>query len=288
MVSTTFPTALAGVLKSEGGYSNHPSDPGGPTNKGITIATYRTIKPNASAQDLQRITSAEVASIYKRDYWDKCGCDSLPKGLDYCTFDYAVNSGPARAVSVLCALVGVPQSKTPTKAMFEGVGKRNPADLINAMCDERMTFLRRLKTWPVFGKGWTARVSGVRALSLTMDRSGGGVVTTPAPTAPLPVPTPQTPIGKGGEAKPKASEKGAGAGGLLATIGAAIQGWASGFSLIDIAAIVVGGAVLTAIAIVVIRARHSARNTTPATTTPVPTAVEAGGKPTFYQGDAKA
>src|SRR5205085_12703724 len=82
------------VLASEGGYVNHPSDPGGPTNFGITIADYRAyVKPDATADDIRNMTVDDAKRIYRKRYWDVQRCDELPAGVDYSAFDYGVNSG---------------------------------------------------------------------------------------------------------------------------------------------------------------------------------------------------
>jgi len=96
------------VLASEGGYVNHPSDPGGPTNFGITIGDYRRyMKPDASAADVRVMKVEEATSIYREKYWRAMRCDDLPAGVDYCAFDYAVNSGTGRVPKVLQRVLGV-------------------------------------------------------------------------------------------------------------------------------------------------------------------------------------
>jgi lysozyme family protein len=147
--------SLQHVLKYEGGYSNNPSDPGGPTNFGITLGDYRKyINPNGTAQDVANMKVSDAEKIYKAQYWDALSCDDLPSGVDFCIFDYGVNSGVGRALKVL--------------VVFRYI--TDDVKLINAICDERMTFLQQLRTWPVFGAGWSARVAAVRshALGLAM------------------------------------------------------------------------------------------------------------------------
>lgn len=164
-MSKIFSDVLPLVLAHEGGYVNHPKDPGGATNKGITQAVYDSYRRNrgASLQSVKSITRAEIHDIYKRQYWDMCNADELPAGLDYAVFDYAVNSGTNRAVKDLQRTVG---AKVDGQVGEETIRKCNEAanaderKLIADLCDRRMRFLRSLKTWSTFGRGWTRRVVG--------------------------------------------------------------------------------------------------------------------------------
>ncbi|WP_306663780.1 MULTISPECIES: glycosyl hydrolase 108 family protein [Mesorhizobium] len=95
-----FARALALVLKSEGLWSDNPADPGGATMKGVTLANFRRyVKADATKADLRKITDAQVSTVYRRFYWDATAGAQLPGGVDYAVFDFAVNSGPARAAS---------------------------------------------------------------------------------------------------------------------------------------------------------------------------------------------
>lgn len=164
-----FERALSLVLKHEGGWSDHPKDPGGATMKGVTLANFRRyIKPNATKEDLRRITDEQVATIYRRYYWDAVAGAELPGGIDYAVFDFAVNSGPARAAKYLQAVVGAKQDGKIGPATLKATRAMVRAAVINDLCDRRMDFLRRLPTWGTFGRGWTSRVSGVRAEALKM------------------------------------------------------------------------------------------------------------------------
>ena len=143
---------LSRLLKDEGGYSNNPNDPGGPTNFGITLKDYRLyINKQGTADDVRRMTVDQAKEIYKSKYWDALSCDSLPSGVDYSCFDYGVNSG-----------LGRPRRDLQKFKDLSGVA------LINAINDERLAFLQNLNTWPTFGKGWSRRVSGVRAHSIEL------------------------------------------------------------------------------------------------------------------------
>lgn len=156
MAKQNYDFALNGLLKDEGGYTNHPSDPGGPTNFGITLADYRKyINKNGTAEDVKNMTVLQAKSIYKKRYWDAVDADNLPSGVDYAIFDYGVNSGVGRARKI--------------NAKYANIA--DPVKRINAICDERMAFLRSLRTFPVFGKGWTNRVAGVRKNSIKLATS---------------------------------------------------------------------------------------------------------------------
>ena len=167
-MKNNFEKALALVLEHEGLYVNHPRDPGGATMKGVTQAVYdayRKIRGRPS-QSVKFITDEELRAIYKFQYWDKVHGDFLPTGLDYAMFDFAVNSGVGRASKYLQAVLGVAQDGQIGARTLAAI--TNPVSIINALLDRRMGFLRNLRTFLTFGKGWTRRVQGVRAKALDM------------------------------------------------------------------------------------------------------------------------
>ena len=189
MANATFDDALRRVLAHEGGYSNHPSDPGGPTNFGITIGDYRRyVKQDATAADVRAMRLDEAKAIYRGKYWNAMRCDELAAGLDYAVLDYGVNSGVKRAVKVLQRLLALLDDGTMSDAVIAAARKRDTADLVTRLCNERLAFLKRLRNWPVFGAGWGRRVSEVRAAALAMAtpakitpaRTAAGKTTVPA------------------------------------------------------------------------------------------------------------
>lgn len=95
--------ALLAILKHEGGYVNHPSDPGGATNKGVTQAVYDTYRRGIkkAVQSVKHITMIEVEDIYYNGYWLASDCDQIPFPLNYCVFDRAVNMGNGQAIKQL-------------------------------------------------------------------------------------------------------------------------------------------------------------------------------------------
>jgi len=167
-MNTNFDKCLALVLIHEGGFVNHPRDPGGATNRGVTQAVYDAYRKTRGRgqQSVKFITDDEVKAIYKFQYWDRVQGDLLPRGLDYAVFDFAVNSGVGRASKYLQAVLGVAQDGVIGAKTLAAV--QSPYNAINALCDRRMSFLRNLKTFLTFGKGWTRRVQDVRAHALEM------------------------------------------------------------------------------------------------------------------------
>lgn len=180
-MNRNFERALKLVLVHEGGWADHPQDPGGATMKGVTLATFRQfVKPGATKADLRKITDAQLAQVYRKHYWDAVKADQLSDGLDYAVFDYAVNSGPSRAAKHLQFVLGVTQDGVIGPATLKAANSQPTADIIKSLCAKRMTFLRALKTWVTFGKGWERRVTGVRAEALAMATN----VPTTAPEPP--------------------------------------------------------------------------------------------------------
>jgi lysozyme family protein len=201
-----FARALKLVLKEEGGFSDHPKDPGGATMKGVTLATFRRhVNSKATVDDLKHISDADLARVYKRQYWDAVKADDLPDGLDYATFDYAVNSGPGRAAKALQKVLNVAQDGKIGPATIGAAQSTFKAGAIMALCSGRMEFLRGLKTWGTFGKGWSSRVSRVQAAALDMAAHAATAAPqtlpkpSPAPVAPKPVLAPPVAIPKAGK-----------------------------------------------------------------------------------------
>lgn len=170
MTASSFDEALKRVLVHEGGYVNHPKDPGGATNKGVTQRVYDGYRARMKLprQSVRSIKDVEVADIYRVQYWDAIRGDDLPRGIDYCTFDAAVNSGVAQGAKWLQRALGVKADGAVGEATLEAARKAIAPAVINKACDLRMTMLRGLETWGTFGTGWSRRVTDVRKVSLDM------------------------------------------------------------------------------------------------------------------------
>lgn len=160
------------ILAHEGGFVNHPSDPGGATNKGVTIGTLRGLgmdldgDGDVDVADLKALTTADAVKVYKQFYWDKVEADHLPVGIDYATADFAVNSGPSRAAKYLQKALGVTQDGDIGPKTLAAAAGADPSQVVSDLCDARLAFMRGLSIWSDFGRGWTSRVSGVESAAL--------------------------------------------------------------------------------------------------------------------------
>jgi lysozyme family protein len=173
--SPRFYRCLPITLRHEGGWSEHPADPGGATNQGITIETFRHhFGAERTKQDLREIAPWQVRYIYRYGFWLPCRCDELPPGVDLAVFDGAVNSGPARSVKWLQSVVGTRQDGIIGPLTLQRVSVPDPRDIILDLCDVRMRYLRRLSTWQVFGRGWERRVTDIQRDALAMARGEHG------------------------------------------------------------------------------------------------------------------
>lgn len=166
-----FASALAEILHHEGGFVNHPKDPGGMTNLGVTKRTWEswTGKP-ASEAEMRALTPLTVAPLYRKNYWDAVCGDKLPPGLALCVFDFAVNAGPGRAARYLQKVVGANQDGRigpQTLAAVTGyVVKHGQAAAVKAYQDARRGYYRSLGTFKTFGRGWLRRVDEVERAAL--------------------------------------------------------------------------------------------------------------------------
>lgn len=168
-MKSNFERALAYVLKSEGGFSHHPDDPGGMTNLGCTKAVWEEFCGHQVTEKTMRaLTPSDVAPLYKRKYWDKVKADELPAGIDYCVFDAAINSGPGRAIKLLQGVIGVDQDGDIGPKTLAAVKAFDPKDLVQDYSKRRLSFMMDLKNWPTFGKGWTNRVNDVETSAVQM------------------------------------------------------------------------------------------------------------------------
>lgn len=177
------------VAFHEGGYVDNPKDPGGATNKGITQSVYDSYRRSKGlmARHVKLIEQSEVEAIYRLRYWNLINGDKLPVGVDYCVMDGAVNSGVSQAGKWLQRAINrQPSNREKIKddgeigpTTLDRADDYNPVVLIDAICDERLAFMKVVRhkrtrelLWNTFGPGWLNRIEGYK------DKNGirrGGV-----------------------------------------------------------------------------------------------------------------
>ena len=159
------------IARYEGGYGWDPNDPGGPTKYGITcydLAEHRGQVMNSMAQWaplVRAMTMQEADDIYASKYATACAFNALGAGKDCVVFDFGVNSGPSRSIRYAQQVVGVDVDGILGPVTLLAINSYDPAKFINGLCDVRLSYLRGLSIWPVFGAGWQARVSDLRTYS---------------------------------------------------------------------------------------------------------------------------
>lgn len=168
-----FTAALDEVLQHEGGYADHPRDPGGRTMLGVTQRVWEawTGKPSNEAE-MRSLTREKVAPLYRKNYWDAVEADKLPPPLALCVFDFGVNAGPGRAVRLLQRMVGVTQDGKvgqQTLAAVAGFVHTNTlAGTVKFYQGMRRDYYRSLSTFNTFGRGWLRRVDEVEKAALEL------------------------------------------------------------------------------------------------------------------------
>jgi lysozyme family protein len=168
-MKANFDAALKAILHHEGGFVNHPADPGGMTNLGVTKKVWEEwVGHEVDEKQMRALTPELVGPMYKAKYWDKVKGDDLPEGVDYCVFDAAVNSGPGRAAKWLQACVGVEPDGGIGPKTLAAVAAFDPAALVEDYAKRRLSFLSDLPHWGTFGKGWSRRVAEVQSTATTM------------------------------------------------------------------------------------------------------------------------
>jgi len=170
-----FDACHAITAKWEGGWSDHPADPGGKTMYGITQATLSAyLGRPATDTEIRTLTRQQAVAIYRDRYWKPVAGDELPAGVDLCVYDFGVNSGPSRAVKSLQAALGLKADGWVGKLTLEALRSRSVRVLIDDLCDRRLAFLKNIKDkdgkllWDSFGKGWSNRVADIRKRAMAM------------------------------------------------------------------------------------------------------------------------
>tara|TARA_B100000900_G_scaffold353135_1_gene321119 strand:- start:4569 stop:5078 length:510 start_codon:yes stop_codon:yes gene_type:complete len=166
-MKSNYDKCLETILHHEGGYVNHPKDPGGETNLGVTKRVYQE---HGGTKDMKDLVVEDVAPIYKKGYWDRIKGDDLPGGLDLCVFDFGVNAGPARAAKFLQSMIGTKVDggigPNTLAKVEEYIRENGEHEAVNKYQEMRQRYYTELKTFDTFGRGWTRRVDETTKLAL--------------------------------------------------------------------------------------------------------------------------
>lgn len=166
-----FKECLDLILKAEGGWVNHPSDPGGETNLGVTKRVWEEYVGHP-VESLKKLTKEDVAPLYEQKYWRPCYAEVLPRGLDFVVFSMGVNAGPGRSVKLLQSAIGCIPDGVIGPRTRELISSSNSANLIAKFSEARREYYKSLKTFPIFGKGWLNRVDHEETSALNMAKNG--------------------------------------------------------------------------------------------------------------------
>ena len=168
-MKVNYDKCLETILHHEGGYVNHPKDPGGETNLGVTKRVYQE---HGGTKDMKDLLVEDVAPIYKKGYWDKMKGDELPSGLDLCVFDFGVNAGPGRAAKFLQQMIGTTVDggigPNTLAKLEEYIRENGEHEAVNKYQEMRQKYYENLSTFATFGRGWTRRVQETTKLALDL------------------------------------------------------------------------------------------------------------------------
>lgn len=151
-----FDTAFNTLLGHEGGYSNHPEDPGGETMWGVTKVVAQA---HGYYGEMRNLTQDIAKDIYRRAYWDKVQAENLPPSIRYAVFDAAVNSGPGQAVRWLQQAVGATPDGVLGPKTLAALQEVHPDSLLRRMLAKRLTAMTNMSGWPAFSRGWARRIA---------------------------------------------------------------------------------------------------------------------------------
>lgn len=164
---TTVHEIIDEILDAEGGYSDHPDDAGGPTKFGITLQPLVEYwRRPVTVKELKHLTRGQAANIIRQRYYLDPAIDRLPIEIQPAVLDFAVHSGPARAIKVLQRVVhavpdGVIGPET-ISAVADFVRAEGERGAITQLTEERLVFLSGIVVKrpenAVFMKGWVRRV----------------------------------------------------------------------------------------------------------------------------------
>lgn len=149
------------TAKWEGGWSDHPSDPGGKTMYGITEVRWHEYQDKLGIKrtPVRNVTTSQALKFYRSEFWLACSADKLFPGVDLAVYDASVNSGVSRG----------------RKWLLASAGGNDHSETVKKICRARLSFMQSLKIWKTFGKGWGRRVADIEARGVAMALEAMGL-----------------------------------------------------------------------------------------------------------------
>jgi len=147
------------VLRNEGGYINHPNDPGGETNYGIAKKFYPDL-------DIKNLTKAQATEIFYKDYWTPMNLEGIhDEDLVLQVFDFGVNAGIKTSIKVLQRIVKVSDDGIIGPMTLEAINE-SELPVYDIFKKRRKIFYMNLAArkpeLEVFLNGWLRRVEKTR------------------------------------------------------------------------------------------------------------------------------
>ena len=176
LVKTSRQLFLDWIEPKEGGVADRPrtADPGGLTNRGVTMPTLSAfLGREATREELLALTREQAREIFSTMYWNRCRCDMMPRGIDWCVADFAIHSSPEVAVKklqVLLGFIGKDVDGFVGRKTLQAIGTWDQASLIGAYCDVRRSFIRKLKNYPPNKNGWENRIDSLEVRAVAMSK----------------------------------------------------------------------------------------------------------------------
>ncbi|WP_315368106.1 glycoside hydrolase family 108 protein [Kingella oralis] len=155
-MNSNFNQFIERILKTEGGYINHPKDPGGETNWGIT---KRVAQQNGYNGAMRELTREQAKAIYYTAFWQRYNIEQFPSALAYQFLDACINHGYGNAARMLQRALDVADDGVIGKQTLAALAQHSENDLLLLFNAERANFYTRLSTFATFGRGWTNRIA---------------------------------------------------------------------------------------------------------------------------------
>lgn len=154
---------LVPFIKSwEGGFANHPKDPGGATMRGITLATFRSaFGKGKSVDDLKNLTDEEWNTVFRRFFWDRWRADEIKsQSIANILVDWIWASG-SHSIIKTQQLLGVRADGKVGPQTLNAINSQDSKLLFERLFERRRKFIFSCRNFETFGKGWLNRLNSI-------------------------------------------------------------------------------------------------------------------------------